>query len=85
MVRGCFLFFLFKHFFASEWDVMNNSIYAIGVSSFTDLISYRVHRVFIWIVGVLTIVGNALVLGGRGLAKTENRILAMFVKNLAGF
>ena len=75
---GIFSIYLF------EWIVMNNSIYAVGVSSFTDLISYRIHRVFIWIVAVLTIVGNALVLGGRGLAKTENRILAMFVKNLAG-
>lgn len=51
-----------------------------GVSSFTDLISNRVHRAFLWIIGILTILGNALVLGGRGLAKTENRILAMFVK-----
>lgn len=48
------------------------------------MISHRVHRVFIWIIGVLTIIGNALVLGGRNLAKTDNRILAMFVKNLAG-
>ena len=55
-----------------------------GVSSFSDLISHGVHRVFLWIIGILTIVGNALVLGGRNLAKTENRILAMFVKNLAG-
>lgn len=55
-----------------------------GVSSFSDLISHDVHRAFLWIIGVLTIVGNALVLGGRNLAKTENRILAMFVKNLAG-
>ncbi|XP_046456319.1 relaxin receptor 2-like isoform X1 [Daphnia pulex] len=54
-----------------------------GVSSFSDLISHGVHRAFLWIIGVLTIVGNALVLGGRNLAKTENRILAMFVKNLA--
>jgi hypothetical protein len=55
-----------------------------GVSSFSDLISHGVHRAFLWIIGILTIVGNALVLGGRNLAKTENRILAMFVKNLAG-
>ena len=32
---------------------------------------------------MLTILGNLLVLGGRGVAKTENRILALFVKNLA--
>ena len=55
-----------------------------GVSSFSDLISHEVHRAFLWIIGILTIVGNAAVLGGRNLAKTENRILAMFVKNLAG-
>ncbi|XP_057369239.1 relaxin receptor 2-like [Daphnia carinata] len=54
-----------------------------GVSSFSDLISHSAHRGFLWIIGILTIVGNALVLGGRNLAKTENRILAMFVKNLA--
>ncbi|XP_045028948.1 LOW QUALITY PROTEIN: relaxin receptor 2 [Daphnia magna] len=54
-----------------------------GVSSFLDLISHSAHRGFLWIIAILTIVGNALVLGGRNLAKTENRILAMFVKNLA--
>jgi len=54
-----------------------------GVSSFSDLISNKLHRVCLWIIGILTVVGNAMVLGGRGLAKTENRILSCFVKNLA--
>lgn len=66
------------------FDLHKSFVITTGVSSFSDLISHRVHRAFLWIIGVLTIVGNALVLGGRNLAKTENRILAMFVKNLAG-
>ena len=56
----------------------------LGVSSFEDLISNDVHRVCLWVIGVATLLGNAVVLGGRHLAKTENRILASFVKNLAG-
>ena len=55
-----------------------------GVSSFSDLISNDTHRVCLWVIGVATLLGNAFVLGGRHLAKTENRILASFVKNLAG-
>jgi len=54
-----------------------------GVSSFADLISNSGHRICLWIIACVTLLGNAMVLGGRGLAKTENRILVLFVKNLA--
>lgn len=70
-----------KHIFFYQISTsFNSKLFSSGVSSFTDLISHRVHRAFLWIIGVLTILGNILVLGGRGLARTENRILAMFVK-----
>lgn len=49
-----------------------------------DLISSGIHRACLWIICILNIVGNVMVLCGRGLAKTENRILSNFVKNLAG-
>ena len=65
-------------------ESMDEMLRLKGVSSFEDLISNDVHRICLWVIGVATLLGNAIVLGGRHLAKTENRILTSFVKNLAG-
>ncbi|XP_042881016.1 relaxin receptor 2-like [Penaeus japonicus] len=54
-----------------------------GVSSFEHLLVRVELRVAVWLVAFLTLVGNVTVLGGRGLARGDNKLLSLFIRNLA--
>ena len=41
-------------------------------------------RVGVWIVSLLTLLGNLMVLGGRVFSRDDNKILSLFIRNLAG-
>ncbi|XP_047499260.1 relaxin receptor 1-like [Penaeus chinensis] len=54
-----------------------------GVSSFEHLLVRVELRVAVWLVAFLTLLGNVTVLGGRGLARGDNKLLSLFIRNLA--
>nr|ARK36625.1 relaxin-receptor 1 [Sagmariasus verreauxi] len=54
-----------------------------GVSSFEHLLVRVELRVAVWLVIVATLVGNLTVLGGRVLSGDDNKILSLFIRNLA--
>lgn len=54
-----------------------------GVSSFEHLLVRLELRVAVWVVAAATLVGNLTVLGGRVLSRDDNKILSLFIRNLA--
>ncbi|KAG7164871.1 Relaxin receptor 2-like 1 [Homarus americanus] len=56
----------------------------IRVSSFEHLLVRVELRVTVWVVALATLVGNLTVLGGRVLSADDNKILSLFIRNLAG-
>ncbi|XP_063881360.1 relaxin receptor 2-like isoform X2 [Scylla paramamosain] len=56
---------------------------ADGVSSFQHLLVRLELRVGVWIVSLLTLIGNLMVLGGRVFSRDDNKILSLFIRNLA--
>jgi hypothetical protein len=58
--------------------------WSTGVSSFRDLLNGTTARVVVWIIAMVTLLGNTLVVTSRWLSTKESRILDVFVKNLAG-
>ncbi|XP_071514726.1 relaxin receptor 2-like [Panulirus ornatus] len=54
-----------------------------GVSSFEHLLVCVELRVAVWLVALATLVGNLTVLGGRVLSRDDNKILSLFIRNLA--
>ncbi|XP_069188605.1 relaxin receptor 2 isoform X8 [Procambarus clarkii] len=54
-----------------------------GVSSFEHLLVRLELRVTVWLVAAATLVGNLTVLGGRGLSRDDNKVLSLFIRNLA--
>ncbi|XP_063602871.1 relaxin receptor 1-like [Penaeus indicus] len=54
-----------------------------GVSSFENLLIRRELRVAVWLVATLTLIGNLTVLAGRLLTKDDNKLLSLFIRNLA--
>lgn len=56
-----------------------------GVSSFEHLLVRVELRVAVWLVALMTLVGNMTVLGGRAFTRDDNKILSLFIRNLAGW
>ncbi|XP_042890029.1 relaxin receptor 1-like [Penaeus japonicus] len=54
-----------------------------GVSSFENLLIRRELRVAVWLVAILTLLGNLTVLAGRLLTRDDNKLLSLFIRNLA--
>nr|XP_027224484.1 relaxin receptor 1-like [Penaeus vannamei] len=54
-----------------------------GVSSFENLLIRRELRVAVWLVATLTLIGNLTVLTGRLLTRDDNKLLSLFIRNLA--
>ncbi|XP_076045314.1 uncharacterized protein LOC143027721 [Oratosquilla oratoria] len=54
-----------------------------GISSRENLLHNTLLRVSIWVVGVLTLIGNAFVIFCRTIFRADNKILKIFIKNLA--
>ncbi|KAK4288009.1 hypothetical protein Pmani_038938 [Petrolisthes manimaculis] len=54
-----------------------------GVSSFDHLLVRVELRVGVWLVALATLVGNLTVLGGRVFSRDDNKILSLFIRNLA--
>ncbi|XP_064078759.1 relaxin receptor 1-like isoform X2 [Macrobrachium nipponense] len=54
-----------------------------GVSSFEHLLVRMELRVGVWLVAMLTLLGNMTVLFGRVLNRDDNKILSLFIRNLA--
>ncbi|XP_047499746.1 relaxin receptor 2-like isoform X2 [Penaeus chinensis] len=54
-----------------------------GVSSFEHLLVRVELRVAVWLVALMTLVGNMTVLGGRAFTRDDNKILSLFIRNLA--
>ncbi|XP_069973867.1 relaxin receptor 1-like [Penaeus vannamei] len=55
----------------------------MGVSSFENLLIRRELRVAVWLVATLTLIGNLTVLTGRLLTRDDNKLLSLFIRNLA--
>lgn len=54
-----------------------------GVSSREHLLVYPILRVSVWIVALLTCLGNMTVITWRSVSRNEDAILSLFVKNLS--
>ncbi|XP_063590135.1 relaxin receptor 2-like [Penaeus indicus] len=54
-----------------------------GVSNGRDMMGWVVLRVAVWVVAALTLSGNLAVIGCRAISKEDNKILKLFIKNLA--
>ncbi|XP_064110235.1 relaxin receptor 1-like [Macrobrachium nipponense] len=54
-----------------------------GVSSFENLLVRLELRVAVWLVATLTMVGNFTVLAGRLFTRDDNKLLSLFIRNLA--
>ncbi|XP_068245480.1 relaxin receptor 2-like [Palaemon carinicauda] len=54
-----------------------------GVSSFENLLVRLELRVAVWLVATLTMVGNFTVLAGRFFTRDDNKLLSLFIRNLA--
>ncbi|XP_014488509.1 PREDICTED: relaxin receptor 1 [Dinoponera quadriceps] len=54
-----------------------------GVSSMSHLLDKPMLRAAVWSISCVTCVGNSLVLWGRFIAKDENRVLSIIIRNLA--
>ncbi|XP_050725676.1 relaxin receptor 2-like [Eriocheir sinensis] len=54
-----------------------------GVSSFEHLLGHERLRVVVWLVAMATLVGNLTVLGGRCCIGDDNKVLSLFIRNLA--
>ncbi|XP_050710704.1 uncharacterized protein LOC126995252 [Eriocheir sinensis] len=54
-----------------------------GVTSTEDLLSWRTLRVAVWLMALLTIIANGLVIFCRAISRKDNKILKLFIKNLA--
>uniref|UniRef100_T1IP50 G-protein coupled receptors family 1 profile domain-containing protein n=1 Tax=Strigamia maritima TaxID=126957 RepID=T1IP50_STRMM len=55
-----------------------------GVSSLDNLLGRPILRLSVWLVGAFTCLGNTVVLWGRMISREENKILSLFIRNLAG-
>ncbi|KAK7069524.1 Protein-hormone receptor activity protein, partial [Halocaridina rubra] len=53
------------------------------VSSFENLLLRVELRVAVWLVALLTVTGNLTVLAGRLFNRDDNKLLSLFIKNLA--
>lgn len=67
----------------------NNAIFSSvspspGVSSWQDLLMHGSLRVAVWLVATLTVAGNLLVVWGRHAATDDDKVLSLFIRNLAG-
>ncbi|XP_076057303.1 relaxin receptor 1-like [Oratosquilla oratoria] len=54
-----------------------------GVSSFENLLVQAGLRKAVWVVAFLTITGNLTVIFGRVFSRDENKVLSVFIRNLA--
>ncbi|XP_047494628.1 uncharacterized protein LOC125042785 [Penaeus chinensis] len=54
-----------------------------GVSNGRDMMGWVVLRAAVWVVAALTLAGNLAVIGCRAISKEDNKILKLFIKNLA--
>jgi len=55
-----------------------------GVSSSEDLFHHLGLRVSVWVVAAVTLLGNLLVVWGRWSTRDDNKVLSVFIRNLAG-
>ena len=53
-----------------------------GISSFNNLLDLLLLRACVWIVAIITCIGNASVVLFRILFKDEHRVHSLFIKNL---
>eukprot|EP00058_Branchiostoma_floridae_P026198 XP_002611688.1 hypothetical protein BRAFLDRAFT_63628 [Branchiostoma floridae] len=53
-----------------------------GLSSFEDLLANVVLRMSVWVIAIVTCLGNTAVMIGRTVMKQENKVHSLFIKNL---
>ncbi|CAH1267768.1 RXFP2 [Branchiostoma lanceolatum] len=53
-----------------------------GLSSFNDLLANVVLRMSVWVIAIVTCLGNTAVMIGRTVMKQENKVHSLFIKNL---
>ncbi|XP_077287759.1 leucine-rich repeat-containing G protein-coupled receptor 3 [Arctopsyche grandis] len=57
--------------------------YTDGISDLKNLLTKPALRLSAWLIALITIIGNVLVLWGRGTSRDENRALSLLIRNLA--
>eukprot|EP00058_Branchiostoma_floridae_P012812 XP_002598300.1 hypothetical protein BRAFLDRAFT_69654 [Branchiostoma floridae] len=55
-----------------------------GISTFENLLANFVLRMSVWVVAIVTCVGNTSVMIGRSIMKHENKVHSLFIRNLCG-
>ena len=55
-----------------------------GLSSTENLLNRTLIRIILWGIAIFTLIGNSLVLLGRGILKDENKVPLIFIRSLAG-
>lgn len=55
-----------------------------GLSSTENLLNRTLIRIILWVIAFFTLIGNSLVLLGRGILKDENKVPLNFIRSLAG-
>ena len=55
-----------------------------GLSSTENLLNRTLIRIILWAIAIFTLIGNSLVLLGRGILKDENKVPLNFIRSLAG-
>ncbi|KAI8508760.1 peptide receptor 1 [Branchiostoma belcheri] len=53
-----------------------------GISTFENLLANFVLRMSVWVVAIVTCVGNTSVMIGRSIMKHENKVHSLFIRNL---
>ncbi|XP_046639013.1 relaxin receptor 2-like [Daphnia pulicaria] len=54
-----------------------------GLSSTENLLNRTLIRIILWAIAIFTLIGNSLVLLGRGILKDENKVPLNFIRSLA--
>ena len=66
------------------FPINNFIVVRAGLSSTENLLNRTLIRIILWVIAFFTLIGNSLVLLGRGILKDENKVPLNFIRSLAG-
>lgn len=69
---------------STRFIFLQNVLFCAGLSSTENLLNRTLIRIILWAIAIFTLIGNSLVLLGRGILKDENKVPLNFIRSLAG-
>lgn len=69
---------------STRFICLQNVLFCAGLSSTENLLNRTLIRIILWAIAIFTLIGNSLVLLGRGILKDENKVPLNFIRSLAG-